>query len=106
MPKIIVLFNLKDGVNAGEYESWANAADIPTVKSLGSVNDFQVLKSASILGSEAAPPYKYFEIIEVNDMEKFFADISTDAVQKGAAQFAQYAESPMFIVTEELKNEV
>ncbi|MCU0426353.1 MAG: REDY-like protein HapK [Candidatus Kapabacteria bacterium] len=102
MPKIIVLFNLKDGVNAGEYESWAKTADIPTVKSLGSVSDFQVLKSASILGSDAAPPYKYFEIIDVNNMEKFFADISADAVQKGAAQFAQYAENPMFIVTDNI----
>jgi REDY-like protein HapK len=102
MPKIVVLFNLKDGINPDEYESWAKSDDVPTVKALGSVNDFHVLRSASVLGSENAPPYKYIEVIEVNDMDTFFADISTDAVQKGAAKFGEYADSPMFIVTEEV----
>jgi hypothetical protein len=102
MPKILVLFNLKAGVQAEEYEAWAKTADVPTVKALNSVADFQVLRSASILGSESAPPYKYFEIIDVKDMNAFFADISTDAVQKGAAQFQLYADNPMFIVTDQL----
>jgi len=102
MPKILVLFNLKSGVHAAEYEAWATTADVPTVKSLQSVADFQVLRAASVLGSDAAPPYKYFEIIDVEDMQQFFADISTDAVQKGAAKFAEYADNPMFIVTEHL----
>jgi hypothetical protein len=102
MPKILVLFNLKSGVNADEYEAWAKNADVPTVKSLKSVADFQVLRSASILGSEAKPPYQYFEIIDVKDMEAFFADISTEAVQRGAAQFQLYADNPMFIVTDQV----
>lgn len=102
MPKILVLFNLKSGVNSSEYEAWAKSDDIPTVKALGSVKDFHVLRSASVLGSEAVPPYKYFEIIDVQDMDKFFADISTDAVQKGAAKFAEYADNPIFIVTDDI----
>ncbi|MCS6807421.1 MAG: REDY-like protein HapK [Bacteroidota bacterium] len=100
MPKIIVLFNLKSGVDPAEYESWARTSDVPTVNALDSVRDFHVLKALSVLGSDAAPPYKYIEVIDVENMEQFLADITTEAIQKGAAQFAQYADNPVFIVTE------
>jgi REDY-like protein HapK len=102
MPKLLVLFNLKSGVNAAEYEAWAKTSDVPTVKALGSVDNFHVVRSKMILGSDAPAPYQYFEIIEVNDLEQFFADINTDAVQKGAAKFAEYAYNPMFIVTDDI----
>ena len=34
MTIIVVLFNLKPGVSAAEYEAWAKATDLPTVNSL------------------------------------------------------------------------
>jgi hypothetical protein len=102
MPKIIVLFNLKAGVDAREYEAWAKNSDVPTVRGLASVQGFDVLRSTTLLGSEAAPPYQYFEIIDVPSLDAFFADVSTDAVQKGAAQFQAFADNPQFIITEDL----
>ena len=34
MTTIVVLFNLKDGVDQDEYEQWARTVDIPSVRRL------------------------------------------------------------------------
>lgn len=102
MTMIVVLFNLKDGASAERYEQWARERDLPTVNGLASVDRFEVLRSAGLLMSEAAPPYGYVELIRVNDMEKFGADVASESVQKVAAEFGEFAENPLFILTEAL----
>lgn len=98
MPTIVVLFNLKPGASVSDYEAWAKSKDIPTVKSLDSVADFRVLKMGNLLGSETASPYQYCELIEVKDMDAFFADLGSEAVQAGAKVFNEFVENPLFIV--------
>ena len=102
MPTLIVLFNLKPTAKAADYESWAKAKDIPLVTSLQSVSKFEVLKTNGVLGSDAAAPYQYCEIIEVPNMEAFFADLSAEAVQAGAKQFGEFADNPQFMVCNKL----
>lgn len=102
MTTIVVLFNLKSGAVAEKYEQWARERDLPTVNALSSVDRFEVLRSAGLLMSEAQPPYAYIELIRVNDMEKFGADVAGEAVQKVAAEFGEFAENPLFILTEAL----
>lgn len=102
MPTIVVLFNLKTTASIADYEAWAKSKDIPTVKSLGSVADFRVLKMGNLLGSETASPYQYCELIEVPDMNAFFADLGNEAVQTGAKVFNEFAENPLFIVANEI----
>jgi REDY-like protein HapK len=102
MPTIVVLFNLKHGASVSDYEAWAKAKDIPKVKSLDSVNDFRVMKMGNLLGSETASPYQYCELIEVPDLNAFFADLSNEAVQAGAKVFNEFAENPLFIVANEI----
>jgi hypothetical protein len=102
MSTIIVLFNLKPGASAADYEAWAKAKDIPTVKALGSVKDFRVMKMGNLLGSQTASPYQYCELIAVQDMTAFFADLGNEAVQAGAKVFNEFAENPLFIVAEEI----
>lgn len=102
MTSMLVLFNLKADAVISDYENWAKAKDIPLVKSLKSVNDFKVLKMGNLLGSENKSPYQYAEIIEVNNMDDFFADISNEAVQAGAKQFNEFADNPLFIVANQL----
>lgn len=99
--KIIVLFNLKPGVDRAAYEAWARATDLPTVNGLGSVAGFEVLRAQGLLGSEAAPPYAYIEILEVKDMEAFGRDIATQAMREVAAAFQSMADA-QFILTEAL----
>jgi hypothetical protein len=100
--RIIVLFNLKPGADPSAYEEWAKATDIPGVRALGSVADFRVYRTAGLLGGDGPAPYAYAEVIDIHAMEPFLADVSSEAVQKVAAEFQAFAEGPLFILTEEL----
>ena len=101
--KIVVLFNLKKGVTPAEYEQWARQRDVPTVTSLDSVRFFSVHRATGLLGDgDAKPPYDYVEIIDIDTMDGFVADISTDEFQAAAAPFQKYADDPQFILTADL----
>ncbi|MCA1857364.1 hypothetical protein LE190_15730 [Massilia oculi] len=102
MTTLIVLFNLKPGVSAADYEAWARGTDLPTAGALPSVEKFEVLKSVSVLGSAASAPYQYIERIVVRDMAQLGADIATPAMQQVSAAFQAFADNPVFIVTETL----
>ncbi len=102
MTTIVVLFNLKSDASREAYEAWARERDLPTVNALNSVERFEVLRAQGLLMSEASPPYQYVELIRVRDMEAFGMDIAGEAVQKLAAEFGQFADSPLFILTQAL----
>lgn len=102
MKTIVCLFNLKPGADRGAYERWARERDLPTVNGLDSVERFEVLRSAGLLIGDGKPPYEYIEIIRVRDMDAFFRDVGTPAVQQGAAEFQSFADNPVFIVTDAL----
>jgi hypothetical protein len=102
MTTIVVLFNLKAGKSKSDYEAWAKATDLPTVNSLKSVDSFKVFRANGLLGSAATSPYQYIEILEINDMDGLFADIGGPVMQKVAAQFQDFADNPIFIVSEPL----
>lgn len=99
--RIIVLFNLKPDADPAAYEHWARTTDIPGVRALGSCADFQVYRTTGLLGGGAAP-YAYVETIDITGMDAFMADVTSDAVQKVAAEFARFADNPQFILTEAL----
>lgn len=100
MKRIIVLFNLKEGVDVAEYEAWARDTDVATVKGLRSVDEFTVHRASSLLGSDAPSPYQYIEVIDVNDMDAFGEDLATETMRAVAAQYQAYAEAPVFILTD------
>jgi hypothetical protein len=100
--RLVALFTLKPGVSAESYEDWARTVDLPTVNGLPSIADFQVFKALSVLGSSAAPPFQYVEIIDVRDMEQFGADVSTPLMAQIAAQFQGMADVT-FLMTERLE---
>jgi len=101
MATLIVLFNLKEGASASEYEAWAKSKDVPTVKGLASVDDFRVYRSSGILGTDTPAPYDYVEIIQVNDMNQLGIDISSEKMQAIAAEFGAFADNPTFILAEQ-----
>lgn len=100
--KILVLFNLKDGVSVEEYENWSKTVDIPTVNGLGSIEKFEVFKTTGLLFSDDKPPYEYFETIDILDMDKFGEDAGSDTMQKVAAEFQGLTSDLVFITTEQL----
>jgi hypothetical protein len=101
MTTIVVLFNLKAGVDAAEYEAWARGIDLPQVNALPSVRSFRVLRSSALLHGAAAP-YRYVELIEVDALDAFRGDARTEAMQAVAREFRQFADAPIFIVTQAL----
>jgi len=97
--KIVVLFNLKEGVDAQAYESWARSTDLPTVNALASVDQFEVFRATGLL-TGGASPYQYIETIDVPNLDALGADISSETMQRVAAQFQEFADDPVFIISE------
>ena len=102
MTRIVVLFNLKDGVSEKDYEAWARATDLPTVNDLESVSAFSVHRCTSLLGSDAAPPFQYVEVIDVANLQRFGEEVSQETMQKVAGEFRAMADNPVFMLTEDL----
>ncbi len=100
--RIVCLFNLKEGASVAEYEAWARGIDIPGVNALPSVSGFTVHRAKGLLGSAATAPFQYIEIIDIIGIDPFTADVMTEAFQAAAAPFRDFADDPVFILTEDL----
>ncbi len=102
MKTMIVLFNLKPGQSEADYEKWAKEVDIPTVTALKSVQDFKVYRSEGLFGSDAKPPYRYVEVLQVTSADDLGADVGNSAAMAGIiAKFGEIADNPTFMVTEQ-----
>lgn len=100
--RIVCLFNLLPNADPDAYEAWARGTDIPGVNALDSVGQFTVHKATGLFGSDGISPYQYIEIIDIHSMDEFVADVSDPEFQKVAAAFGQFADSPTFILTQDL----
>jgi REDY-like protein HapK len=102
MMNLIVLFNLRDGVDPRDYESWAKSTDLPIVRALDSIKAFSVYRSSGLLGSDESPPYQYVEIIGVGDTSRFGEEAASVTMQNVALEFRKYADNPVFLITESI----
>ncbi len=100
MPTIIGLFDLKSGVDPEEYERWARNRYAPVVRSLSSIDDWQAFRSSGIFGSGAAPPYRYFLVIEANDLEGVGRDLTDERMRTLLSELHEFAEPPTLVVAE------
>lgn len=103
--RIIALFNLKSGFTAEHYEAWARTTDMPTVRRLSSVSNFEVMRITGLLGGGGAPPYAYAEIIDVDDMAAFGEEVAGAVMQKVAAEFQEMVDVT-FLTAEPLADAV
>ena len=102
MTNIMVLFNLKDGVDPSEYEAWAKSTDLPIVRGLDSIESFSVFRASGLLGSDEQSPYQYVEVIGVGDMTRFGEEVASETMQKVASEFQEHADGPLFLMTESI----
>ena len=101
--RIIVLFNLKPGTDPAAYEAWAKARDLPGVRALPSIEDFNIYRATGLLGSDEKPLYDYIEVIDIADMEGFWKDVATDASTAVATEFREWLGGPpIFMLTDPL----
>jgi hypothetical protein len=102
MSALIVLFNLQEGVDPAKYEAWAQTVDVPTVEGLDSVDSMKVYRVDGLMGSDEPAPYRYCEVIEVNDLEGLGRDVTTEEMQAIATKFqGEYAVDLRFLVSEQ-----
>ena len=104
MTTILVLFNLKEGVKKPDYEVWAKNTDLKIVRSLESIDSFDVFENLSVLGSDSKPPYEYVEMLVVNDMDVFGKETSSDTMASVAAQFQELADNPIFMMAKNIED--
>jgi len=97
---VVALFNLKPGVSVEQYEAWAGMYDLPTVRGLSSVQSFEILRAQGLLSGDGASPYQYVEVLRIESVDAMRAGIrATPAMAAIQAQFQQFADAPLFIVT-------
>jgi hypothetical protein len=89
---MIVLANLKDGVDPEDYERWILESYAPAVRDLTSVEDWRDYRVSGLLGSDAAPPYQYVVTLEVNDMEQLGRDMAGEEMQRLFSELHDLAE--------------
>ena len=102
MKTLIVLFRLKPGTDVSAYESWARSTDLPVVRGLPSVDGFEVFRTTGLLGSDARAPYDYVEMIGIRDTAQFGVDVATETMRRVASEFRQFADSPVFMLTDRI----
>ena len=89
---MIVLANLKDGVDPDDYERWILKSYAPAVRDLPSVEDWRDYRASGLLGSDAAPPYQYVVSLEVNDMDQLGRDMAGEEMQRLFSDLHDLAE--------------
>ena len=92
MPAMIVLVNLKEGVDPEDYERWVLESYAPAVRSLSSVEDWRDYRMSGLLGSDAAPPYRYVVTLEVKDPEQLGRDMGGEEMQRLFSELHDLAE--------------
>jgi hypothetical protein len=99
MNTLIVLFRLKPGADVSAYEFWARTTDLPIVRGLPSVDGFELFRVTGLFGSETRAPFDYVEMIDIRDTTRFGTDVASDTMRKVAAEFRQFADGPVFMLT-------
>lgn len=101
MTTLIVLFKLKSEADVAAYEKWAVETDIATVRTLENCDGFDLFRCEGTLGGDDAP-YDYVEIISISDLAAFRNEAQSETMQRVAGQFREFADSPIFMVTEQV----
>jgi hypothetical protein len=92
MTTMVVLVNLKEGVNSEDYERWVLESYAPAVRSLPSVEDWRNHRISDLLGSDAAPPYQYVVTLEVSDPVKLGQDMESEEMQGLLSELHRFVE--------------
>ena len=78
---MIVLVDLKEGVDPEDYERWVLESYAPAVRELPSVEDWRDYRATGLLGSDAAPPYRYVVTLDIRDMDQLGRDVASEGMQ-------------------------
>jgi hypothetical protein len=97
VPTMVVLVDLNEGVRPEDYERWVLESYAPAVRRLPSVSDWRNHRVTGVLGSEAAPPYRYVVTLEVEDLEGLGRDMSGEKMRGLLGELHDYADVTQFM---------
>ena len=81
MLSMIVLVDLKEGVDPEDYERWVLESYAPAVRELPSVEDWRDYRATGLLGSDTAPPYRYVVTLDIRDLDQLGRDVASEGMQ-------------------------
>ena len=99
---ILILFNLKPGVEPSDYENWLKEIDLPTSAQLSSVQSYSVFRLGPCPGEVASLPYQYAELVELVSWEQFETESAGEIAQRLSHQWSQFASDPVIMVMNSL----
>ncbi len=94
---MIVLVDLKEGVDPEDYERWVLESYAPAVRELSSVEDWRDYKATGLLGSDAAPPYRYVVTLDIRDLDQLGRDAASEGMQALLSELHDLAEITQII---------
>ncbi len=97
MPTMIVLVNLKEGVEPEDYERWVLESYAPAVRGLPSVEDWRDYRATGLLGSDAAPPYRYIVTLAIGDLDQLGRDAAGEEMRRLLSELRDMAEVTQII---------
>ncbi len=89
---MIVLVQLKAGVEPADYERWVQESYAPAVRELPSVSDWRNHRVTGLLGPDDDPPYGYVVTLEVADLARLGEDMAGERIRALLAELHGYAE--------------
>jgi REDY-like protein HapK len=92
VPSMIVLVDLKEGVDPEDYERWVLESYAPAVRELPSVEDWRDYRATGLLGSDAAPPYRYVVTLDIRDLDQLGRDVASEGMQALLSELHDLAE--------------
>ena len=92
MPTMIVLVDLKEGVDPEDYERWVLESYAPAVRELPSVEDWRDYRATGLLGSDAALPYRYVVTLDIRDLDQLGRDVASEGMQGLLSELHDLAE--------------
>jgi hypothetical protein len=89
---MIVLVNLKEGVEPEDYERWVIESYAPAVRGLPSVEGWRDYRTTGLLGSDAAPPYRYVATLDIGDLDQLGRDAAGEEMRRLLSELRDMAE--------------
>jgi hypothetical protein len=88
---MVVLVNLKEGVNPEDYERWVKESYAPAVKDLPSVQDWQAYRVGGLLASDDIPPYRYIVTVDIDDLAQLGRDMEGEEMRGLLSELHRFA---------------
>ena len=104
MPALVILFNLKDGVSEADYEAWAKSADLPIVRGHKGVDGFDLYRANTLFRTDNAAPYRYIEVIDINDLDQFNEDVALEVQKPISQKFGEIADRPVVMLCDKISD--